>query len=213
MSRLDNARAAFEARLLAAEQFVLRSVSARHPQANRPALLTAHVEWAHEAALLKVVVASERFLETALGLYAIGERTRSGYRPRVRRRVDLSLPAMLYVFRGDQDFVGWNDPAAVIRRAEAWLRNGDPFQTPLAAASQLLTYLRQMRNAIAHESDSATEKYERATRRLYGALPRRTAPGAQLTRPPPASIPYLAGASLFEASIATYRLLAKGIVP
>lgn len=213
MPRLEAARSAFEARLLAAEEFVNRSAAARHPHANRPALRSAHIEWANEAALLKVIVASEQFLETTLGLYAIGERAASGYRPRVKRRVVLSLPAMLHVFRGDQDFVGWNDPAAVIRRAEAWLRNGEPFQTSLSASSQLLSYLRQMRNVIAHESNSANEKYERATRRLYGALPRRSSPGLRLMDLPPASIPYLTGSSLFQASIGTYRLLAAGIVP
>jgi hypothetical protein len=170
------------------------------------------MEWAHEAALLKLVVASEQFFEVTLGLYALGERTRSGYRPRRRRHIQSSLPSILEVFRGDQEFVGWNEPAVIIRRAERWLRQGEPYQTTLAAGSQLLTYLKIMRNAIAHASDNALEKYENATRRLYGALPRRVTPGAQLLQAPPAAIPYLAGATLFDASVSVYRLVALGIV-
>jgi hypothetical protein len=120
---------------------------------------------------------------------------------------------MLNVFRGDQNFVGWNDPAIIITRAEQWLRRGEPFQTTLAAGSQLLSYLRTMRNAIAHSSDSAIEKYEKATRRLYGAVPGRLCPGTQLTEAPPAAIPGLVGATLFDAAVAVYRLIALRIVP
>jgi hypothetical protein len=163
--------------------------------------------------LLKLVVASEQFFEVTLGLYAIGERTATGYRPRRRRRVESSLPSILELFRGDQDFLGWNEPSVIIRRAERWLQNGEPYQTTLASASQLLAYLRIMRNAIAHASDNAAEKYENATRRLYGALPKRTTPGAQLVGPPPAGIPYLAGGNLFSASVSAYRLIATSIVP
>ena len=212
MPRLDNARRKFESRVLDAESFVLLSRTARTAAANRPAFRMNHVEWVHETALLKLVVASEEFFEVTLGLYALGERTQTGYRPQRRRLIRSSLPSILEVFRGDQDFVGWNEPAVIIRRAERWLRQGEPYQTTLGAASQMLTYLRIMRNAIAHESDSALAKYENATRRLYGALPSRLSPGAQLLQPPPGAIPYLVGASLFEASVGVYRLVGQGIV-
>src|SRR5690606_14908195 len=141
------------------------------------------------------------FFEESLGLYVIGERTESGYRPRRRRIIQSSLPSILEVFRGEQDFIGWNDPTAIIERAEKWLRDGGPYQNTLAGASRLISYLRWMRNAIAHASDSATEKYERATRNLYGAVPKRLTPGSQLLRPPPPAIPYLIGPTLFDASI------------
>lgn len=212
MARLDSARSMFEARVRDAENFALRSRTARNATVNRPAFLSNHVEWAHEAALLKIVVASEQFFEVTLGLYAIGERTTTGYRPRRRRLIQSSLPSMLEVFRGDQEFIGWNEPSVVMRRAERWLRNGEPYQTTLSAASQLLMYLKVMRNAIAHASDNALEKYENATRKLYGALPKRVSPGAQLMQSPPTGIPYLSGTTLFEASVAVYRLVASRIV-
>lgn len=213
MSRLDKARTRFESRIGDAASFVAKSRTARHPTVNRDLYRNIQLEWIHEAAAMKLVVAGEQFLEMTLGLYTIGERTHRGYRPRRRRQIHTSLPSVLEMFGGDQEFLGWNDPSVVIRRAERWLRNGEPYQTTLAAASQVLNYLRIMRNAIAHESDNALEKYEKATRRLYGARPKRLSPGAQLMQPPPPGIPYLTGVSLFDAAISVYRLVAPGIVP
>jgi hypothetical protein len=211
-SRLNRARAVFEVRLAIAAQFASRCVVARHATVNRRALAANEIELAHEAAALKLVVASELFFETSMGLYVIGERCDSGYRPRRRSQLVLSLNNILEIFKGDQDYVGWNSAAVIIERAERWLRGGEPFQTALSSVSQLVTYLRKMRNVIAHESDSAIEEYERATRALYGALPRRVVPGAQLLGAPPPGIPYLAGPRLFDAVLASYRLLAQRIV-
>ena len=212
-SRLNRVRAEFERRIREAEEFVLRCVHARHASANRRALIASQVEWVHEAAALKVVVASEQFLELTLGLYVLGHKTSTGYRPRRLKVVKSSLLSVQEVFRGDQQFVGWNDASVVIRRAERWLRDGEPYRTALSGASQLLSYLKKMRDAIAHESDIAIEKYEDATRGLYGALPKTVSPGAQLLGPPPSGIPYLVGVNLFQAAMAVYRLVAQGIVP
>lgn len=212
-SRLLRARAEFFSRIEIAEEFALRCRNARHPTATRCALTNRQIEWAAEMALLKLVLGSERFFELTLALYVLGDRAPSGFRPRRNRKLDLSLAATTEVFRGDQDFVGWNDPSIIIQRAERWLKGGEPYRTTLSAASQLLGYLKQMRNVVAHESDSANEKYRKATRRLYGALPRRLCPGKQLISPPPPAIPYLIGVDLLDAAIASYRVVGRQIVP
>jgi hypothetical protein len=202
-----------EARVDAAEDFVLRSTRARHQTAERSALLSSHLEWVHEAALLKVGVAFEHYLETSMGLYVLGERTNTGFRPRRKKKVSMNLPSILDVFRGDQDFVGWNTPEHIIRRAEKWLRNGEPFFTSISAASQTINFLRYIRNVIAHDSDSANEKLEKATRRLYGALPKARSPGALLIAVPPPGLPVAGQPSLFAAAMSTYKALAVSIVP
>jgi len=125
----------------------------------------------------------------------------------------VSLAAALELFRGDQQYVGWNDTSIVIRRAERFLRGGEPYQSGLAGASQLLSYMKKMRDAMAHESATALLKYERATRVLYGALPRRLLPGTQLREPPPTGITYLRGNTLFDAAMSVYRVVAGTIVP
>lgn len=212
--RLRRARSQFEARILEAEEFVRRSQTARHATAARRALTTSQVEWAAETAVLKLVLASEHFLETTMALYTLGNRSPSGYRPRRRvRYLSCTIAEVCEIFKGDQAFVGWNDPSDVIRRAERWFRRGEPFQSALSGASQILGYLRKMRNAIAHDSDTSHDTYIRATRGLYGALPSRVLPGAQLLAPPPGAIAYLVGATLFEAAVNSYRSVALRIVP
>ncbi len=196
-----------------AEEFVERCRGARHPTHNRPALIGSHIEWGYETAVIKLTVAADQFLEVTLGLYALGHKTANGYRPRRIRTVRSSLPSMLEVFRGDQKFIGWNVPSTVIDRSARWLKGGEPYQTTLSASSQLLSYLRKMRNAIVHESDDAIEKYENATRSLYGAVAVRLSPGVQLAGPLPPAIPLLVGANLFEATTGMYRVIAQGIVP
>jgi hypothetical protein len=211
-SRLNKVRGQFERRIDEAEDFVARCCGARHATAERRALARANVEWAYETALLKLVIGSEQFFEDSLGLYVTGVRTDSGYRPRRLKRLDASLAHTLEVLRGDQEFIGWSDPNIIIGRAQRWLRGGEPFYTPLSAASQLLAFTKKMRNVVAHESESAAGKYARATRGLYGALPARLAPGAQLAGPPPPGIAYLTGPTLFKAAADTYRLLARSVV-
>ena len=159
-----------------------------------------------------MITAFERFMETSLGLYAIGARTESGFRPRRRQQINVTLPAVLALFRGDAAFVGWVDPQAVTRRAEKWLRGGEPFQTALTPLSALLVYVLQMRNVIAHESDSAFDKYEKATRHLYGALPSRLQPGEQLMSPPPGGLAGVTGASLFSGVVTAYRWIGAAVV-
>lgn len=211
-NRLHQVRARFESRIAAAEHFVDRCSLACHASTTARSLNLAQMEWAYEASLVKIIIASEEFFENSLGLFVLGQRTPSGYRPRRRRTLDTSLPQALDVFRGDQDFVGWNSPTTIIDRAERWLRNGEPFRTPLSAGSQLLVYLRRMRNLICHDSDSAFEEYERATRALYGALPSRLIPGAQLLASPPGPIPHVPGSNLFETVVAAYRFIAQQVV-
>ncbi len=212
-NRLGAARSLFEARIDDAEQFVLRCHRSRHHAEERPGFTLGQIEWGAEAALLKLVLGGERFFEIAMALYVLGERSPRGYRPRRLRRFDAPLREVLDVFRGDQAYIGWTSPDVVIKRAERWVKAGEPFQTTLSGASQLLGYLVKMRNVVAHESDSAFEKYRNATRALYGGLPKRVYPGRQLMAPPPTGIAYLTGPTLFDAALAAYRLIAARIVP
>jgi hypothetical protein len=211
--QLRLARARFEAKIAECQEYVRRCQIARHQTAERSALSAKQIEWAVETGTLKLVVASERFFETSMALYALGHHAPNGYRPRRLRRLDCSVPEMCEIFMGDQNFVGWNDPSTIIQRAEGWFKNGEPYQTNLSGTSRLVSYLKKMRNAIAHESATAYETYSRETRNLYGALPRRVQPGAQLLGPPPAAIPYLTATTLFESVLACYRSLAAGIAP
>jgi hypothetical protein len=116
---------------------------------------------------------------------------------------------MREMMRGDQAFVGWNDISLMVDRAEKWLKNGEPFKTSLNSSKNLFDYVKQIRNVIAHESDSAYEKFLNSTRRIYGSVPRGCTPGMQLLMPPPSSMPGLTGASLLEAIFTNLEVTAK----
>src|SRR5262249_53224396 len=142
-----------------AEVFLQRARAARRPGSKQSALSAAEVRWAYEIAFLKVAIAWEVYLEYALGCYAVGERSPSGYRARRKTKLKASVLGALRIFRGDREFVGWLSPSAVIERATRWLDAGGPFEAPMTAASAALGYLRLLRNAIAHESEAAQEKF------------------------------------------------------
>ena len=84
--------------------------------------------------------------------------------------------------------------------------------TALASTAQLLSFVQMMRNVIAHESDSALDKYIEQTRRLYGAKPKEVRPGYQLMAAPPAGLNGAAGSSLFKAVAISYRWIATTVV-
>ena len=203
----------FQSRLAETADFIVRCQTARHANREKPCFKSVQLEWAAEAALLKLVVSSEQLFEATMAMYVAGHRSPSGYRPHRLRNMNISVSDARAIFKGDQDFVGWNDTSAIVKRAERWLKNGEPFAAHLTASSTLLGYVKVMRNVIAHESDEANKKYLNATRRVYGSLPKRVSPGAQLLSPPPGSLAYMTGPTLLDAAVTAYRSIASGIVP
>lgn len=186
---------------------------ARAAHSNRQALTAPQLTWAYEHAMLKATVAWELFLENALALYVVGERAPSGRLYARRKRITGGTVRQVRItFRGDSEFVSWLSVEAVSGRAEEWLRDGGPFSNALASAGSPLAYVRILRNAIAHNSDAAWEKFEEKTRRLYGSVPRSLSPGSQLSAAPAASLG-LPGPTLFEGTVALFRALSSQITP
>lgn len=196
-----------------AESLVLRASAARNPSTSRSSFRRHEMEWIYETAAIKMVVSAERFLEYSLGMYVIGVRKGTKYRPRRVRILSVSLPAILSIFAGDRNFVGWVDGSAVVKRAKEWLRDGEPFNRALVPNRLLLNYVQIMRNSICHDSDSAFESFQEETRLRYGALPSRVTPGFLLMSAPPLSFSLLGSPTLFAGIADTYKWIAKQIVP
>jgi hypothetical protein len=196
-----------------AEDFVDRGLTAVRGGSKTLAFTSSQRCWIAEHGLLKLTVAWDSFAETSLGCYAIGERAPSGYKARRLRIIRASVSEATRTFRGDKEFIDWISPSVVIKRAEAWLVDGEPFTTGLAGASQLLGYIKLMRNAIAHESEAATKKFKQRSRGIYGSLSGKLAPGIQLLSPCPAAFKPASPTTLLEHTVATYRALASTIVP
>lgn len=211
--KLRLGRGTFLRAVAEAEDFVGRGLVAARGNSKTLAFTGSQRHWIAEHGLLKLTVAWDSFAEMSLGCYVTGERAPSGYRARRLRIIRTSVSEAIRTFRGDKEFIDWISPSVVIKRAEAWLVDGEPFTTGLAGASQLLGYIKLMRNAIAHESESATEKFRQRSRGIYGSLTGRITPGTQLLSPCPAVFKPATPATLLEHTVATYRALASAIVP
>jgi hypothetical protein len=86
-------------------------------------------------------------------------------------------------------FARWTIATEVSLRAERLFRGGRPFAPVLRMNNSLLEEVRVIRNAIAHESSDAQEKFEKLVRDKLGTLPSNLTVGSFLSTTVPASAP------------------------
>lgn len=211
-SPLARTRTGFVRAVDEAETFLVRARSRPARAGGAATSFTRNqLEWCAETSLLKAFLALEVFLEDCMALYVVGERAPGGRRPRRLKKLDGTTKQAKETFKGGKAFVKWNNSGEVIKRASEWLKDGEPFTTALSGASTPLGYLRVVRNAIAHESESAADQFSEQTRKLYGAVPRRLTPGSVLLGPCAAALgPH---ATLIDGSFVVLRAIAAGVVP
>jgi hypothetical protein len=122
-----------------------------------------------ELAFFRGYLAWETFLEDVFILYSMGLTAPRGVAPRryafpPNRKV---LKTWIYDGRGHAKW----DPDSVRVRAQRYFRNGGPFDH-LRTSSAALGDSRTIRNAIAHDSGSAREKFKTLARnKMGGSLP------------------------------------------
>jgi len=205
-------RRSFEDELEEAVDFLSRGRQAIDRATGRPVFTQKQVSILAETSFLCGCVAWERFLELSLAHYVLGERAPSGYRPKRIIKMRATLPRMRKVFAGDKNYVGWIESGVVRKRAGVWLKDGGPYGPALTSGGTLLTYLRKLRNVVAHDSESAFGEFEDATRQYYGSVPSNFSAGGQLLA---VSAPSFGGTGgeLLSDAFAAYRLLAQQIVP
>jgi hypothetical protein len=140
-----------------------------------------------ELAFFKVFSAWEAFLEEVFILYMLGQQA-----PKGRKIVRYGFPpnedaAYEWVADG-RDYAKWT-PEHVKPRAKRLFRGGRPFDGALTSHHNLLFQLKTVRNAIAHDSASARQKFEDLVRNELGTLPPNTSPGGFLLMVKPRSTP------------------------
>lgn len=146
-------------------------------------------DWMIEVAFLRGVLAFESFLEESFVLYSLGHKPPKGRAPHryafppTRAHVDTWL-------REGRDHASW-DVTAVSGRAQRFFRGGRPYFSPLQSNQSTLQDVRTIRNAIAHDSASAQQKFQNLVRRHLGTLPTNATPGSFLGMTVPASAPPL----------------------
>ena len=108
-----------------------------------------------------------------------------------------------------REYPKW-DVASVGNRAQRFFRNGGPFTSALREKQTLLQEAQTIRNAVAHDSENAREKFQKLVREKLKTLPPNLAVGGFLNTVVPGSNPPL---SFLEFYLTEIDFTAEQIVP
>lgn len=163
-----------------------------------------------EMAFLRAFLAWEVFVEESFVLYLLGQRAPRG-RPPVRHAFPPNQrTAMEWVIPEGRSYASWTVPTHISNRAERFFRDGRPFADVLRANQTLLDEARIIRNAIAHKSMSASDKFEAFVRTKLGVLPPNTTVGSFLGTTEAGTAPPV---SFLESYVGKIDTAARLIVP
>ena len=163
-----------------------------------------------ELAFLRAFVGWEVFLEESFILYLLGQKPPRG-RPPNRYTFPPDLRAATeWVVPEGREYARWNIATQVAIRADRHFRSGGPFASVLRRNQNTLDEARFIRNAIAHDSESAYERFEQVVRNALGTLPPRLTVGAFLGAFVPGTAPPV---SFLEYYIEKIDFAARQIVP
>lgn len=162
-----------------------------------------------ELAFLSAFLAWETFLEESFLLYVLGQKPPRGRAPQRYAFPPSQRAAMDWLSDG-RPYARWVEPSEVRARAERFFRSGQPFARVLRSNQNLLQETNTIRNAIAHRSQSARDKFESIVREKLKILPPGLTVGSFLGTAVPGSSP---PSSFLEFYISRVELAAQQIVP
>lgn len=120
-----------------------------------------------EAAVLKIYISWERYVEQSFISYLMGELSTTG----VAVTSYLRTPTFEHANRaviGTQKYVDWGNPDIVTRLASLYFPNGAPYKPALSAIISDLYDLRAVRNAAAHLSTTTSAQLDGVALRRLG---------------------------------------------
>ena len=112
----------------------------------------------------------ERFLEDIFLLYTLEKPTLSNKKPASYLK-PRNFDHAFELIKSSMHFLEWNSPDTVNRRAETYLKNGEPIKTVITANMVILRQIRHIRNHIAHNSKESLKKYKKVIIKHYNVLP------------------------------------------
>ena len=196
-----------ECRHLAADAYLW---SAPGAHGRRPYITAKRRDSMTEMAFLRAFLGWELFLEESFVLYLSGRRPPRG-RPPYRFTFAPNIEtARNWVIPEGRRYAKWNVAGYVASRAERHFRDGKPFAPVLRSNQNTLERARFIRNAVAHDSASAYDKFEEVARAAMGALPPNLTVGGFLGTTVPGSAPPI---SFLEFYISKVDFAARQIVP
>lgn len=148
----------------------------------RKELRPARLEALYELAFLRMFLSWETYLEETLTRlicgYSLGTpgRTLSGDPFTLINAPFATLGAASAAILGGNPFVSWADPDKVIARSRRYVTDG-PHETILTSARVNLGWYTDVRNRIAHPSESARRKFDLATMGVAGKRYPASSPG------------------------------------
>lgn len=162
-----------------------------------------------EAAFLRAFLSWESFIEESFVLYLSGQRPPRGRAPRRYAYPPTYHMAAEWVVPEGRPYASWANAAGVSTRAERFFKDGRPFAPVLRANLSLFDEARTIRNAIAHKSADARQKFETLVRNKLGTLPPNLTVGSFLGMTAPGSAPPV---SFLEHYVSKIDFVARRIV-
>jgi hypothetical protein len=162
-----------------------------------------------ELAFLRAYLAWEVFLEETFVSYLVGMRAPRGRAPRRYAFPPNRRAAEQWVVPEGRPFAKW-DAVAVANRADRFFGGGGPYTSAIRSHQSALDEMKTIRNAVAHESQNAQEKFETLVRVKLRSLPPRLTVGSFLLATVAGSTP---ATSFLDSYLSKLQLIASLIVP
>lgn len=163
-----------------------------------------------ELAFFRAFLGLEGFLEESFVLYVLGKRPQRGRTPH-RFVLPPNRAAAVAMLTEGRDYAKWDSAGLVSSRAERYFRDGRPYAHALRPAQHTLDGAKTIRNAVAHESSGARDKFETLARReLQAGLPPNLTVGSFLNTTKPGSAPPI---SFLDFYLDLFQIVAEQIIP
>lgn len=185
--RLQNVLKDFRRRLRGCRDFAADAYRWSLPGA-RPRISRKRRDSIIELVFLRAFLAWETFLEESFILYLLGHKPPKGRVPHRFTFPPNRKSAETWVIPEHRQYATW-DAESVINRAQRFFRDGRPFTNALRPSQNLLDESKTIRNAMAHESRTAHDKFENLVRIKLGTLPLNLSVGSFLGTTIPGSSP------------------------
>ena len=211
-SKLVTILRALKNKLDKVERFAIAARRWAYPakQAVVPKFTIYHKDLVIEMAFLRAYSAWESFLEESFILYLWGKSPPLGTGPRRYANPPTRKIAERLVLSEGRDYADWSEAQNVVKRAERFFEEGQPYSDALRSQQSRLQDIKTIRNAIAHSSSFSWERFQILIRRELSTFPPGLTIGSFLDITVLGISPPI---SYFEHYVSVIRLVANAIVP